>query len=629
MKLIDIYQQMNHQNNILQEANLKRLYTKSVSETPRMAQRGKSMYNKVRYFGLSKDGTLNFKINSASFPGKFYYVYIEAPDILKFGDLVEQGNPFTVNDLSKLLTMDQFRIHCNDPSFLYWAFQYMATQGNYEIEPETRAPKRNNTTLKGGLCKHLCAVVDNIYSNQKIREAISRDINNYLRMLSGLDYEDYQQLNHAKQIQQQNRAVKWKNNPSDFMNDYFARQAKKHPFLDDHDIKKSLKSEMNKFIKAQPYSTTDDFLRDYFGMTQKAFADDMGVPETSITDYFDELGFTDKKEKAIDKLVNKNTNVGTKSGILTKDSEQLKESDYWKTLRPAIEDTAQDWKAVDDYKEKIKNGYSRPILINDEGDILDGNHTMTAYQELEIKPPLIYKGTRKDFLIAAGKANGDALKAVYQMIDDGQAELIKESEEQKSYLSPKEAHEKYQEYLEGHIGNVIKATDLIIKCCQDNEFIQEEQETLRNIAKDHDKSKYEEAEYIPYLHHFYPTKPEEEQMTEEFELACKHHILSNKHHWDFWIDQQTLELQEINDDDREYKLYCVERVADWLSMAAQHDEDKSIWYETNKKSIKMPDWAFEFIDYIYSKLPDDYYLSLSFKGTRGELDESERMEELI
>ena len=127
----------------------------------------------------------------------------------------------------------------------------------------------------------------------------------------------------------------------------------------------------------------------------------------------------------------------------------------------------------------------------------------------------------------------------------------------------------------------------------------------------------------PYLHHFYPTCPEEEQLTEEFELACRHHIACNKHHWDFWMDPKTFELKDIPDDDREYKLYCVERVADWLSMAAQHDEDKSIWYERNKAAMKMPEWAFEFIEDIYNHLPDDYYLSLSYKGTRGKLDEKE------
>lgn len=756
MRIIDLYLEHKLDDNLLQEANLKQLYTKAINETPKMAQKGDSLSGRVRYFGLSKDGTLNFKVASQSEPGHFYYVYIEAPDVLRLGDVVEEGEHLNESDLSRLLTMNGFRIHCGCPAWLYWSFQYMATQGNYEIEPETRAPKRNNTLLQGSMCKHLIAVVKNIYENKSIRLAVIKDIENYLRMILGMDYEDYQQMKHARQIQQQNRAVKWKNKPSDYMNDYFARKAKNHSFLDDHDIKKSLKKEMNKFITANPQSSVDDFLRSYFQMTQKAFAEDMKIPEASVEEYFNELGFSDKKEKVIEKREQKslskqqvsqpnvNQQSGVKSNILTKDSEQLHESEqvtteelnkapcyistysnhpetgelinhktefnnisevfkyikqcggfnqftdygkikyficcdykgmeyyyvrnslalggwcwedangtkvkfpynkrlqeihrkdelseteYWKTLKPQIEDDDSDRKGVEMYKERIKRGEHRPILVNEDGDILDGNHTMTAYQELGIKPPLLYKGTRLDFLNAVPKVKCDAQKAIQYMIDNGQATLVTDSEnkltesDQKTYLTPKEAHEKYQEYLSGHIGNVIEGIDLIIKCCSDNEFIQEEAATLRNIAKEHDKSKYGEEEYMPYLHHFYPTCPEEEQLTEEFELACKHHIANNKHHWDFWIDPSTLKLRDIPDE-RVYKLYCVERVADWLAMAAQHDEDKSTWYERNKTAMLMPDWAFEFIDDIYNHLPDDYYLNLSYKGTRGKLDEREEL----
>lgn len=766
MRIIDLYLGYKEQEK-LQEANLRQLYTKSVSETPKIAQRGQTLAGRVRYFGLSKDGTLNFKVASQTIPGGFYYAYIEAPDVLRLGDVIEEGDHLTEADLNRLLTMNGFRIHCNDPSYLYWSFQYMATKGNYEIEPETRAPKRNNTLLQGALCKHLVAVVKNIYENKKMRLEIIHDIENYLRMIIGLDYEDYQQLNHAKQIQQQNRAVKWKNKPSDYMNDYFARKAKNHQFLDDHDIKKSLKKEMNKFITTNPQASVDDFLRSYFQMTQKAFAEDMKIPEDSVIDYFDELGFNEKKEKVNAKRAQRNivksqtvspkqNNSGVKSSILTKDSEQLhesesgrilyhcsgdkiekfdtdhfgksstggatygdaiyfcatpedakdysssrkpyiykslvdcknvisaqeyikilndedklrdydgtvwndkerrnimlnhnidavddlpsefavfnldciksvslyeiiNESDLWKRLKPKINSGDYDEKCVNYWKEQIKQGHHRPILVNEDGEISDGNHTLTAYQELGIKPPMLYKGLRKDFFAAAKAGNHDGQKMIEYMIDNGQATLI-EKEGPKSYLSPKEAHIKYMEYLEGHIGNVKEAVDLIIKCC-DDEFIQEEAETLRRIAADHDKSKYGEEEFMPYLHHFYPTCPEEEKMTEAFEMACKHHIANNKHHWDFWLDPQTFELKDISDE-RDYKLHCVERVADWLSIAAQHDEDKSIWYEMNKKAMKMPDWAFEFIENIYKKLPDDYYLSLSYKGTRGKLDEREEI----
>ena len=42
------------------------------------------------------------------------------------------------------------KIYCDDPSFLYWAFQYKATMRNYvsDEQPETRTPQRNNRRLK-------------------------------------------------------------------------------------------------------------------------------------------------------------------------------------------------------------------------------------------------------------------------------------------------------------------------------------------------------------------------------------------------------------------------------------------------------------------------------------------------
>lgn len=111
MRIIDLYLGYKEQEK-LQEANLRQLYTKSVSETPKIAQRGQTLAGRVRYFGLSKDGTLNFKVASQTIPGGFYYAYIEAPDVLRLGDVIEEGDHLTEADLNRLLTMNGFRVHC-------------------------------------------------------------------------------------------------------------------------------------------------------------------------------------------------------------------------------------------------------------------------------------------------------------------------------------------------------------------------------------------------------------------------------------------------------------------------------------------------------------------------------------
>ena len=314
----------------LYEANLKNLYNKSVTNTPSVAYRARDVETGVRYFGLSEDGTLNFKVKSRSRSGKYHYAFIEAPDILQFGDLVGEGNDFTEQDLSRLLTMNNFRVKCNCESFLYWGEAYLATVGNYEIEPETRRPKRNlqykdgSKSLSGALDLHLIAVVKNLYENGTIRKQVVKDINNYLRMLNDLDYDDYQQLNHAKQIKQQNRAVKWRNKPSDYMNDYFAHQAKHHSFLDDHDIIKSLRSEVRKYLNKNPDGSIDEFLKDEFNMSKKAFADDMKVLEQDVDDYFNnEIDFKNQQDKRLSNSVSNNEEVDEE--IIDNNEENIKQ----------------------------------------------------------------------------------------------------------------------------------------------------------------------------------------------------------------------------------------------------------------------------------------------------------------
>ena len=80
-------------------------------------------------------------------------------------------------------------------------------------------------------------------------------------------------------------------------------------------------------------------------------------------------------------------------------------------------------------------------------------------------------------------------------------------------MTNNEANEKYLEYLEGHIGNVKEAFDIL--CKLDIPFINENKNELLSIVSSHDESKYEEPEWSAYLHHFYPTCDEDSLKTEE------------------------------------------------------------------------------------------------------------------
>ena len=184
-------------------------------------------------------------------------------------------------------------------------------------------------------------------------------------------------------------------------------------------------------------------------------------------------------------------------------------------------------------------------------------------------------------------------------------------------MTQKQSIEKYKEYLTGHIGNVAKALEVLATL--DIPYVTEHIDELREIVKEHDASKYEEPEWSAYLHHFYPTNDEEAMMEEEFENACKHHIRANKHHWNYWCDEDNNLIEDI--DEEEYKLYTIERICDWLSMAAQHDEGPTEYWNANKDYIVQPDYARELCDEIFPKIPEDFGKDM-WKITRGELDES-------
>ena len=183
-------------------------------------------------------------------------------------------------------------------------------------------------------------------------------------------------------------------------------------------------------------------------------------------------------------------------------------------------------------------------------------------------------------------------------------------------MTQEQSIEKYKEYLTGHISNVAKALEVLATL--DIPYVTEHIEELREIVKEHDASKYEEPEWSAYLHHFYPTNDEEAMMEEEFENACKHHIRANKHHWNYWCDEDNNLIEDI--DEEEYKLYTIERICDWLSMAAQHDEGPTEYWNANKDYIVQPDYARELCDEIFPKIPEDFGKDM-WKITRGELDE--------
>ena len=82
--------------------------------------------------------------------------------LVKFDEWEEIGQDQSINYLERarmLLWVGNVRLHCSDPSFLYWGFQWILTQMDAAIEPETMEPVRNNPGHRGIVCKHLNRVL--------------------------------------------------------------------------------------------------------------------------------------------------------------------------------------------------------------------------------------------------------------------------------------------------------------------------------------------------------------------------------------------------------------------------------------------------------------------------------------
>lgn len=88
-------------------------------------------------------------------------------------------------------------VMCSCAAYKYWAYAYMNTQLGTQYGPgENRAPTRNNTELKGILCKHLDKAIHQLYKDE------SKVIEKFKNI--------YRDLPEAKKAQkkEENKAVK-------------------------------------------------------------------------------------------------------------------------------------------------------------------------------------------------------------------------------------------------------------------------------------------------------------------------------------------------------------------------------------------------------------------------------------
>lgn len=192
--------------------------------------------------------------------------------------------------MKQLLENGDIKVYCDDPSFLYWALKYMAYTRDYGIEPEDRAPQLNNVRLQGALCKHLLSVTDLIKSGQ-LYDQMAKDASNWMKYMAGDSYKNFHKARMMGDAVRKKNRINYETYDS-YMNDYFASKAGINKFLDDEDIKGSLKAEIDRIARTDPSMTLDDFITEEFGVEGvNGLANELQIDKDYILKYFKELGW--------------------------------------------------------------------------------------------------------------------------------------------------------------------------------------------------------------------------------------------------------------------------------------------------------------------------------------------------
>lgn len=257
------------------------LLDKTERETPKLAGRADFIYPK--YIGLSKKGIFHFKTNSQSRPGYSWYQTIEIKNIRTLALTTDE---ITADTIKRWFEIADVNIYCSDESYLYYAFQYMGTQRDYNDpeQPETRAPKRNNTKLAGGLCKHLVSIIEHLQIGE-FYEQMAKDVNNWKQYTLGNAYRSFNRGRNMGQYNKREKEIDWKKIDS-FVDEALWARHNFAQFLRSNNIKKDMYAEINRLQQAGEDMTLDDFLEDEFGLTLQDLASEIGVEEKALDDYF-------------------------------------------------------------------------------------------------------------------------------------------------------------------------------------------------------------------------------------------------------------------------------------------------------------------------------------------------------
>jgi hypothetical protein len=119
-----------------------------------------------KYLGMDGD-VLKFKTNSHRLPGVVYDQMIHLLDLEEL--ITKYKGSKQPSEIVRMALAGNIKVHCTDPSWKYWGFQYIGTVKDYSIDPENRPPDIRNPRQSGAVCKHLDNVLYVLpFQSQKI-----------------------------------------------------------------------------------------------------------------------------------------------------------------------------------------------------------------------------------------------------------------------------------------------------------------------------------------------------------------------------------------------------------------------------------------------------------------------------
>lgn len=145
----------------------------------------------------------------------------------------------------------------------------------------------------------------------------------------------------------------------------------------------------------------------------------------------------------------------------------------------------------------------------------------------------------------------------------------------------------YDIYLKKHIANVQKAFGLLTPyLIKYDVMTADECEKMKGNLEKHDTSKFGRDEYEAYDKHFFGSKQEKDNYSNDFKIAWLHHIHTNPHHWQHYIIP--CEADDGSNEVIEMPLKCIiEMICDWWSFGLVKNEPSEIldWYENHKDKM--------------------------------------------